>query len=95
VRNIAARSCNHCSSGRAVSITYSECVFAALGFQHAMSMRYVIACGLWPVRVYHIFPHFLTKARFSKKKIVLYIKCVFWCPVQLLSETFLILLKNE
>ena len=30
-RNTEARSFNHCCSGRATSITYSECVFIALG----------------------------------------------------------------
>jgi len=35
-RNIEARSCNHCCSGKAVSITYSESVFVALVIQHAV-----------------------------------------------------------
>jgi len=35
-RNIEARSCNHCCSGKAVSITYSENVFVALVIQHAV-----------------------------------------------------------
>jgi hypothetical protein len=39
-RNIEARSCNHCCSGKAISITHSECVFVALGIQHAMRMHY-------------------------------------------------------
>jgi hypothetical protein len=30
-RNIEAHSCNHACSGKAISITYSECVFVALG----------------------------------------------------------------
>ena len=30
--------CNHCCSGIAVSIAYSECVFATLGIQHAKHM---------------------------------------------------------
>jgi hypothetical protein len=30
--------CNHFCSGRAVSIAYSECVFATLGIQHAKRM---------------------------------------------------------
>jgi hypothetical protein len=33
-------------SGRAISITYSECVFVALSIQHAMRMCYVFICGL-------------------------------------------------
>jgi hypothetical protein len=38
-RSIGARSCNHCCSGKAVSVTYSECVFVALGIQYAMCVR--------------------------------------------------------
>ena len=34
-RNIEARSCNRCCSGKAMSITYCECVFVALGAQNA------------------------------------------------------------
>ena len=45
-RNIEVLSCNHCCSGNAISITYSECVLLALGIQHVMRMRYIIICGL-------------------------------------------------
>ena len=45
-RNIEARSCNHYCSGKAMSITYSEYVFVALGIQHAVHMRYMVTCGL-------------------------------------------------
>jgi hypothetical protein len=33
--NVEARSCNHCCSGKAISITHSECAFVALGIQYA------------------------------------------------------------
>ena len=44
--NMEARSCNHCCSGKAIGITHSECMFVALGIQHAMRMRYTAICGM-------------------------------------------------
>ena len=40
--NTETRWCNHFCNGRAMSITYSECVFLALGIQHAKRMRCVL-----------------------------------------------------
>jgi hypothetical protein len=51
--NIEAFSCNHCCSGKVVIITYCECVFAALGIQHAI--RNAPYCHLWHARLYNIF----------------------------------------
>ena len=52
-RNIEARSCNNCCSGKAISITYSEYVFVALGIQYAMSMRRIILpCVAYPAVLY-------------------------------------------
>jgi hypothetical protein len=41
-RNIKARSRNHCCSGKAISITYSECLSVALVIKHAKRMRRII-----------------------------------------------------
>jgi hypothetical protein len=46
LRDIEERSCNFCCSGKAMFIAYSECVFVALGIQHARCMRHTIICGL-------------------------------------------------
>ena len=44
-RNFEARSCNHCGSGKAISITCSERVLVALGIQHAIMLRHIAICG--------------------------------------------------
>jgi hypothetical protein len=44
--NNDARSCNHCCIGKALSITYCECVLVALGTQRAKRMRYIVVRGL-------------------------------------------------
>jgi hypothetical protein len=49
---------NHCYRGKAVSITYSECVSAALSIKHA-SARAVLYCHLWSVWLCHTFSHYL------------------------------------
>jgi len=45
-RNNESRSCDHCFSGKAISITYRERpLFVALDIQHAMRKRHVVICG--------------------------------------------------
>jgi hypothetical protein len=51
-------------------------------------------CHLRPVRLYSIFPHYLINGTVSKTN-WLNIKCVFWFSLQLLSESFPILRRNE
>ena len=51
-------------------------------------------CHPLPVRLYHIFAHYLINGTIFEKKL-LTIKRVFWFSLQLLSETFLILRRTE
>jgi len=66
--NMEAHSGKRCRSGKAINrpITYSECVFVALGIsmQTAWAVSY---CHLWPVWLYHILPHY-TRHDFLKEK---------------------------
>ena len=55
-RNTDVHSRNHWCSGKAISITYSECVSVTLGIQHVKRMRRII---LSPVACPAV-PHFLT-----------------------------------
>jgi hypothetical protein len=39
-------SCNHCCRGKTISITYSECVFIAVGNYYTVRMRHIVICGM-------------------------------------------------
>jgi hypothetical protein len=45
-RNIQARSRKHCCSGKAISTTYSECVYVALLSHHALRVHHLVIRGL-------------------------------------------------
>ena len=86
---IDTRSRHHCWRGKAISVTYSWRVSAALLIQYAMRMRCIVI--RWPVWQYHIFPHYLTIDTILGWKNLLNLKYVFLFPLQLSSETFLII----
>jgi hypothetical protein len=49
--NVEKRSCDNCCSGKAMSITYSEFAFLALGIQHVRRKRHIVIC---PTVCFHI-----------------------------------------
>jgi len=91
-RNTEARSYSHCCSGKAVSFTYSECVFVDLGVQHAMHTRHFVICDLPRSTIF--FPHCLLNGKIFEKTLM-NTKYVFRVSLRLLSETFFILIRIE
>ena len=87
-RNINARSRNHCSSEKAVSITYSVCVSVDLGIHHPKRMRHTILFSV-AVWLYNIFRYHLTQTMIFGKRLS-HIKCVFWFSLHLLQESLII-----
>ena len=52
---------------KAISITYSECVFVPFRVQHAT----VLYCHLFPAWLYHVFQQYLINGKIIGKKKVL------------------------
>ena len=83
-RDTEARSRTHFCRGKAISITYSECVSIALVIHFAKAHAPYHTVQLWPVLLYHIFVHYLINGTiFGGKKIIKHKMCVFF------STTFL------
>jgi hypothetical protein len=88
-RNIKARSFNHCCSGKAILITYCECVFVALGIKYAMRISRIVQSSAVCLAVRHFSTFSHKRCDLRKKK--LNTKCLFWFSLQYLSGTFFIL----
>jgi len=66
------------------------CVFLAFGTQRAMRMRRIVICGLSGCKTFF---HIISQTKRFKKNY--WTQNLFWFYLQLLSETFLILKRNE
>ena len=60
--------CNHCYSGKAISITYCECMFVALDVQPAMRRCHIVVCDLTGSTIYFLF--ISHTARFVEKNVI-------------------------
>jgi hypothetical protein len=92
-RYIETRSRNHCSRGKAISITYYECVSVALVTQHAKCLRRVIFLTVACLAV----PYFSTlshKRQDFQEKVIQHKMCVSIFSTNL-YETFLILRRIQ
>ena len=78
-----------------MSITQPVCV-CVCSLRYPACNAHTLYCHLRPAPLCHIFPLYLTNSTiFERKKTLLNIKYVFWFCLKLLSETFLILRRNE
>jgi len=93
-RNTKARSRNHCCRGKAINITYSECVSVALVIQHAKRMRRIIMPSLDCLSLPSFTPQYLNKWHDFREMCIEH-KILLRFSIQLLPETLLTPRRNQ
>jgi hypothetical protein len=73
--NIEVCSPYHCYHRKVINIIHSECVSVAFVTSMQGAHAILIYCHLWPVCLFHIFPHLINSMIF-RGKMFLNIKCV-------------------
>ena len=85
----------HFASHSIAYVCVCVCVSVALVIQHAKLVRHIVICGLpRSPDIFSTLSHKRHDFRKKKKKLT-NTKCVFWFPLRLLSETFLIMGINK
>jgi hypothetical protein len=74
----------HCCGGKALSSTYSESVFVALGIRHEMRMRHIFICSLSVSTIFLTLSH----KSYDFRRRLLIIECVFQSPLQICLKYF-------
>jgi hypothetical protein len=88
------RSRNHCRRGKSEVLHIMSVCVCSLSHpaRNAHAPCYILICGL---SVSNIFFHIISLTEWLSEKKLVHIKCVFWFSLQILSETFLTLRRNE
>ena len=66
--HIEARSHSYYCRGKAISVTYSECVSVALGIQHEIRICHIILSSVACPAVQYFFPRYLINGTIFGKK---------------------------
>ena len=70
--NTEVHLCIHCYHGRAISISYSQCVFLALVILHAKCISHIILSSMAWLAVPFVTNHLTNETIFREKKVIEY-----------------------